>query len=142
LRFSSVKFDPTLITQCSNRPKVCSLCAKMRQVMMVHLNGQGSDHVPGSTPEKITRSMVCGIAPSRGVVAPHPRVVTRSYSFLPCKLAPSLSRHTMSGLNARSSSGIKMAGLRDFMERKSPEIILSLDFLCLLYSHDTFVSGS
>ena len=64
------------------RPKDCSLCAKMRLFMMIHLTDQGSDHKPGSMPEKVVRYLICSRAPARGAVAPQPRVVTRGYSHL------------------------------------------------------------
>jgi hypothetical protein len=46
------------------------MCAKMQLVMVIHLNGQGSDHLPGSTPEKITRYVIGSLAPACGAVAP------------------------------------------------------------------------
>jgi hypothetical protein len=55
------------------RPKNCSVCAKMGLIMMIHLTDQGSDHIPGSTPGKVVRSLICSTTPARGAFAPSPR---------------------------------------------------------------------
>jgi hypothetical protein len=55
------------------RSKDCSLCAKMRMVLIDHPTDQAFDCKPGSTPEKVTRSLFgCGV-PARGSGAPQPR---------------------------------------------------------------------
>jgi hypothetical protein len=63
------------------RPKDCSQCAKMRLIMIFHLTDQGSDHRPGSTPGKVSRSLICSRAPVLGAITPQPRVVTLGYFY-------------------------------------------------------------
>ena len=50
---TSTKFGLRFLTDVAQRPKYCSICAKLTQVMKVRLTDPNSDHKLGSAPGKI-----------------------------------------------------------------------------------------